>query len=481
MATKNVIAVDLGAESGRVIKVGLDGNNLSMEEVHRFPNVTVQVHDSMYWDTLRLWHDIVTGIGAVEGDVSSIGVDTWGVSWAALDRNGELVANPHHYRDPRTEGMYEWVFERVPRRDIFMRTGIQFMEINTLYQVASFVRANSPVLDMTETFLMFPDLINYWLTGNKVCEFTDVTTTQFYNPILEDWDKETLSKLGIPTHIFPEVVSPGTRIGEYNGIPVITPPSHDTGSAVVAVPTTTRNYAYLSSGTWSLIGLELDKPVISDASYNANVTNEGGAYGTFRFLKNVMGLWLAQQCRATWEQQGKRYSYAELAQMAESAEPFLSFVDPDDEAFLPHGDMPSRIQDYCRRTGQPVPESPAQIIRTVYESLALKYRYALEQMTALAGQSVEVLHIVGGGGKNELLCQMAASATGYKVVSGPTEATAIGNAVVQFIELGEMDNIQQARELLSRIVETKTYEPVNAQAWEGPYQRFLDLSPRNII
>lgn len=470
-----VIAVDLGAESGRVTRIEFDGDQVKLDEVHRFPNVPVQVAGTLHWDVLRLWREIVTGIEGAGAGASAIGVDAWGVDFALLDRDGKLVGNPAHYRDRRTDGMYDWVFARVPRREVFERTGIQFMIINTLYQLASMAATGSAQLGIATTYLAVPDLFNYWLTGEKLCEFTHATTTQVYNPRAGDWDRQMLAQIGIPTEMFGQIVQPGTRIGAYEGIPVIAPASHDTGSAVVAVPTRTDDYAYLSSGTWSLIGLELGSPVINDASYAANVTNEGGVNGTFRLLKNVMGLWIAQQCRATWRGQGNEYSYDDLTRLAQTAEPFRSLIDPDDPAFLPPGDMPTRIRKFCGRTGQPIPESVEQVMRTVYESLALKYRHSIDSMTALSGRSVDRLHIIGGGTQNRLLCQMTADALGRVVVAGPVEATALGNGLVQLISLGEIGSIRQAREVVSRSFSTETYEPKQGNAWEAAYLRFQTL------
>jgi rhamnulokinase len=472
MTTKDVLAVDLGAESGRIIRVGFDGSQFQFEEIHRFPNTPVQTRGTLHWDVLRLWHEITTGIHAAGQDVAGIGVDTWGVDYALLDRDGNLLANPVHYRDSRTDGMPEWVFERVPRRTVFERTGIQFMVINTLYQLASMVRYQSPLLDTAATLLPIPDLFNFWLSGTRSAEFSHASTFQCYNPRVGGWDYETLQAVGFPTDILPPIIQPGTHIGHYNGIPVIAPACHDTGSAVVGVPTTTPDFAYLSSGTWSLIGLEVREPVINDAAYAANVTNEGGAYGTFRLLKNVMGLWLAQQCRATWQQQGTDYSYEQLTSNAMQAEPFRSLIDPDAPEFLPPGDMPARIRAFCQRTGQPQPETTGQIMRTVYESLALKYRYALDKLVDLTGRSVDRLHIIGGGSQNRLLNQMTADATGRVVIAGPVEATALGNAIVQFITLGELDHIAQAREILRQTMGTALFTPKHTADWQAAYERF---------
>lgn len=472
MALKHVIAVDLGAESGRVMQVNFDGKTISVEEIHRFPNTPVFTLGTLHWDVLRLWHEISTGIHNVPAGAASIGLDTWGVDFAALDRQGNLLANPVHYRDLHKEGMFEWVFERLPRRTVFERTGIQFMIINGLYEMARLVRDQSPLLDAIGSVVPIADLFNYWLTGEQSCEYTLATTWQAFNPRSNDWDYETISALGLPKHIFPKVTQPGTKLGEYHGIPVIVSACHDTASAVVAVPTMTPDYAYVSSGTWSLFGLEINEPIINDAAYEANITNEGGVNGTFRLLKNVCGMWIPQQCRATWREEGIDYSYDQLATLAQEAEPYRSLIDVDDPLFLPPGDMPSRIREFCQRSGQPIPESHAQIMRTAYESLALKYRLVLEKLIALRGRNVERLHIIGGGSRNVLLNQMAADAIGRPVIAGPTEATAMGNAIVQLIALGELGSVAQAREILSQHVGMTAYEPKNTSAWDDAYNRY---------
>ncbi len=474
----HVIAVDLGAESGRVMDVQFDGQRLTQTEMHRFGNAPVCVRDTLYWDVLRLWDAIQHGISSVPGGACSIGVDAWGVDFALLDRHGTLVSNPVHYRDARTDGMLEWVFERVPRATVFDRTGIQIMQINTLYQLASLVKNNSPLLEAADSYLSFPDLITYWLSGSKACEFTHATTTQAYNPRRQDWDRETLSELGIPARIFPEIVQPGTRRGTYNGIPVMSPATHDTASAVVAVPTVTENFAYLSSGTWSLLGLELQQPIINEAAYEANVTNEGGFGNTFRFLKNVAGLWIVQQSRVTWAAEGTSYSYDQLTDLAVEAEPFRSLIDPDATDFLAPGDMPSRIRAFCRRTDQPEPESVGQVVRAVFESLALKYRLVLDKMVELAGRPVDRVHIIGGGARNHLLCQMTADSTGREVVAGPYEATALGNAIVQLIALGEIGDLAQARDILSQTQETVRFTPRHVGAGDQVLQRFVGVCGR---
>lgn len=475
MASKSVLAVDLGAESGRVIQAHFDGTHIIMDDLHRFSNTPVYAQNTLYWDVLRLWHNIQKGIAMAGQDAVSVGVDTWGVDFALLDRDGVLLGNPVHYRDKRYDGMMDWVFERMPRRDVFEQTGIQFMQINGLYGLASMVKHGSPVLDAADTLLTIPDLFNYWLSGSKTCEFSHTTTLQVYDPRKSDWARDLLEAVGIPTHILTPVVQPGDKIGTYHQLDVIVPACHDTGSAVVAVPTTTKNYAYLSSGTWSLLGIEVDEPVINDASYEANLTNEGGVYGNYRLLKNIMGLWLAQQCRETWLNQGTEYSYPELVAFAKEAEAFRSFIDPDDNSFLAHGDMPTRIRAYCERTKQPSPESIGQVMRTAFESLAMKYRYVVDLLREISGQSIERLHIIGGGVQNELLCQMAANALGMEVIAGPVEATALGNAIIQFITMGELANIEEARAMLSKTITTTRYEPQEREQWEANYQRFKQI------
>ena len=471
-----VLAVDLGAESGRVMAVEYDGRSFHLQELHRFPNTTVTVRGTLHWDFLRLWRDIQNGIEkGKEVQPASLGVDTWAVDFGLLDSQGHLIGNPVHYRDGRTEGMMECVFSRVPKRDVFAGTGIQFMPINTLYQMMSLVESRSPQLQIADTFLTAPDLLNYWLTGEKVCEFSNATTTQMLSARSGNWAVDLLNRLSIPTHILPEVVPPGTRLGSYEGISVIAPACHDTGSAVAAVPAQSENVAYVSSGTWSLVGLEVEKPVIDEVAFRANVTNEGGVYGTYRLLKNVMGLWIWQQCRATWQQQGEEYSYHELTAMAEAAEAHTAVINPNASVFLSPGDHPQRIRTLCQQSGQPVPETKGAIVRAVLEGLALAYRDVVATLTAVSGRQVEVIHIVGGGSQNELLNQMAADATGLPVVAGPTEATVIGNALVQLITLDELKDIHEARQLVARMEGLKRYEPGNTAGWDEAYTLYKKL------
>ena len=476
MRDKTVLSVDLGAESGRVMAVKFNGRSLQQEELHRFPNTTSTINGTLHWDFLALWNNIKIGIEKGKAlNPASIGVDTWGVDFGLLDKQGNLIGNPVHYRDSRTDEMMARVFDRVPRADVFAQTGIQFMQLNTLFQLMSLVENRSPHLDIADTLLFSPDLLNYWLTGQKVSEFSIASTSQMMNPITGKWATDLLNKLNIPHHFLPEIVPSGTRLGEYEGIPVIAPACHDTGSAVASVPAQSSNFAYLSSGTWSLFGLELPHPVLSDAALTANITNEGGVYGTVRLLKNLMGMWLLQQSRAAWAAQNETLSYAELVEIAQQAQPFRSFINVNDPLFIKHGNMPERIQSYCQQTGQPVPESKGDIVRTILESLALAYRASLDQITAVSTQPVDVVHIVGGGTQNKLLNQMTASATGLPVVAGPIEATVIGNAIVQLIALGEIADLEQGREIVSNLDELHYYQPEETAVWEQEYGRYQRL------
>jgi sugar (pentulose or hexulose) kinase len=473
MTQKTVLAVDLGAESGRVMAVHYDGHSLQLEELHRFSNGPVNVRGTLYWDFLRLWSEIRAGVEKGRSlQPAGIGVDTWGVDFALLDRNGSLLGNPIHYRDDRTEGMMAAVFAKVPREEVFACTGIQFMRINTLYQIMSLVESDSPLLAAAETFLMAPDLINYWFTGTKANEYTAASTSQMLDAQKRSWSSELNKALGIPNHLFQQIVQPGIRLGQYGDIPVFATASHDTGSAVAAVPAATADYCYVSSGTWSLIGLEVPDPYLGDAALQANVTNEGGVYGTIRLLQNSTGLWIVQQCRKAWQKAGAAYNYAQLVDLARGAVPLESFINVNDPVFLPPGDHPHLVQDFCRRTGQNVPETVGEIIRSVLESLAFSYRQTLESLLAVSGREVEVVHIVGGGIQNELLNQMAANATGRPVVAGPIEATVIGNALVQLIAMGELRDLSEGRELVRNMSAWHRYEPQETAAWDEAYQRY---------
>lgn len=470
-----ILAVDLGAESGRVMAVHFDGKALRTEELHRFPNGPVTIRGTFYWDFLRLWSEIQVGIEkGIALQPASLGVDTWGVDFALLDHQGNLIGNPVHYRDERTDKMMELAFSRVTPSEIFAITGIQFIRLNTLYQMLSLVEAGSPQLQIAHTFLTVPDLINYWLTGAKVCEYTEATTTQMLDARTGGWATGLQERLGLPTSIFPEIVPPGTRLGEYRGIPVIAPATHDTGSAVAGVPALEANFGYISSGTWSLVGLEVPKPILSEAARKANVTNEGGVYGTVRLLKNVMGLWIVQQCRAYWAAQGEAYSYSELVTMAAQEKSTGGWIEPDNPLFFSPGDHPNRVQSWNLEHNQPIPQSKGAILRCVLESLAFTYRKVLDAEKQLAGRSIETIHIVGGGSQNALLNQLTADATGRPVLAGPVEATVLGNALVQLITLGEIRDLSEGRQIIASGCSIQQYGPHPGSQWEERYQQFLN-------
>lgn len=493
--THDLLAFDLGAESGRALLGRFDGDRLTLDDVHRFPNTPVRTPDGLQWDVLRLWGEIKQGIALARqqsgANLRSLGLDTWGVDFGLLDRTGALIGNPYHYRDSRTDGRMDAAFAHVPRADIFAQTGIQFMPINTLYQLVALVQQQAPALEIAQTFLTIPDLFNYWLTGRKVCEFSNATTTQCYNPIQRQWALPMLDALGIPTHIFPEIVQPGALLGALlpgvaaevglgEGLPVIAPACHDTGSAVAAAPAAGADFAWISSGTWSIVGAEVPDAVVNEQSLAFNFTNEGGVNHTFRLSKNVAGLWIVQECRRAWARQGADHSYAELTALAAQASPFQALIDPDDLRFLkpsePGDEMPDRVRSLCRETGQPIPESKGEVIRCVLESLSLKYRWVLEKLETLLGRRLNPIHIVGGGTQNGLLCQFTADATGRQVVAGPVEATAIGNLIVQAMALGLVSSLAQGRELVRRSFEVTTYEPATARdAWEAAYARLVTL------
>lgn len=492
MATVNFAAIDLGAESGRVMLGRLEGTRLSLEECHRFSNTPVHVpgvEGALHWDILRLWGDVQYGLAAARqkaaGPLTSLGVDAWGVDFALLGRDRQLLSNPVHYRDDRTDGMLECAFQRIPRSEIFAQTGIQFMPINTLYQLLALVEAHSPILEVAQTFLTIPDLLNFWLTSEIANEFSNATTTQCYNPLTRTWAYSLLANLGIPTNIFGPIIQPGTTLGnlrpslanslQLSTTSVIAPATHDTGSAVAAVPMEAHNAIYLSSGTWSLMGVEVKAPVIDERALALNFTNEGGVNGTFRLLKNIMGLWLVQECRRTWASLGQEYSYAQLTHLAQQAPAFASLVGVSDERFLSPGDMPNRIQAFCRATDQTTPGSVGTIIRCALESLALEYRWVAERLEDLTHQALPVIHVIGGGAQNHLLNQFTADATGRTVLAGPVEATALGNVLVQAVTGGYLASLAEGRSLIRQSFPGQIFQPRTTEAWEAAYQRYLQL------
>jgi rhamnulokinase len=483
----NYLAIDLGAESGRTIVGSLEDDHLTLAETHRFANGPVRLPDGLHWDVLRLWSEIKTGIGIsstkFNKKLDSMGLDTWGVDFALLDKRGALLSNPFHYRDERIDGMLEEAFRCMSAADIFANTGIQFMQINTLYQLLAMSLQKSPLFDVAEKFVTIPDLFNYWLSGEITNEFTNTTTTQCFDPRRRDWATPVLHAMGIPARLFGPVTDSGTPIGTLlprlaeetgaSGVQIVVPACHDTGSAVVAVPALAGNqdFAWISSGTWSIMGAEVFEPHVDERALQYNFTNEGGVFGTWRLSKNIMGLWLVQECRREWAHQGEELSYDEMTRLAAEAGLFLSVIDPDFEGFLHPGDMPSRIQKYCADTNQAVPQTKGQILRIALEGIALKYRLVLERLEELTGKRLGPIHIIGGGTKNRLLNQFAADATCRVVITGPVEATAIGNILMQAIGLKHLGSLAEARSVVRTSFTPEAYEPQKAADWDDAYSR----------
>jgi len=466
------LAIDLGAETGRAILGTLEGGRLSLEELHRFPNSAVRLPTGLYWDTLRLFHEIRHALSICgrerKLDLDGIGIDTWGVDFALLGADGALIDNPRHYRDTRTNGMLEKTFGVAPREEIFEETGIQFMPINSLYQLHVMLLGGSPALNAAAKLLFMPDLFNYWLTGEMRAEVSIASTSQFYNPVKKQWASVLLRRLDLPERILPEIVSPGTLLGtllpeiaEASGLssntPVYATACHDTASAVAAVPAEGDGWCYISSGTWSLMGVEVDAPIINEQSLALNFTNEVGAGNKIRLLKNIAGLWLLQECRRAWALDGHEYSYEELSKLAAAAAPAGTLIDPD--AFLEPGRMPQRIAEYCRAHGHEAPDRPGKMTRLILESLAATYRKVLVNLETLLNRPILRVHIVGGGSRSQLLNQLAANATGRSVISGPTEATAAGNILVQAIGAGAVSGLSEARQIVKRSFPLQTFEP----------------------
>ena len=496
---KHYLALDLGAESGRAILGTLTNGRIELSEVHRFltgpetlptmyPNLLEAAEGkdtSLVWDFVRFWHEIKASIrkAAKQAKLKSIGVDTWGVDFALLDKKGHLISFPYHYRDSRTNGMMEEAFKRLPRERIYEITGIQFMQLNTLFQLVAMSSKESPLLKTADKLVMVPDLINYWLTGKVAAEFTEATTSQCFDTRNGCWSDEILSAMDIPRHIFPEIIMPGTVLGpmrrslmEEVGCEsiVIEPPTHDTGAAVCAVPARDEHFAWISSGTWSIVGMNSPKPVINEESYKNNFTNEGGIDGSFRFSKNVMGLWIIQQCRQQWKNEGKDYSYSELTDMAAKADALKTIVDPDHGDFLLMGNMVDKVIDYCRKTKQPIPTNEGELVRAVLQGLAMRYRNVVQKLEEMSGKKLSTIHIVGGGTQNQLLNQLTADAMGRKVVTGPVEATAIGNLIVQAIGNGDIANWQEGIAVIRDSFDIETYTPGDRGQWDKAYLKFKD-------
>lgn len=481
--TKKVLAIDFGASSGRAIVGIFDGERVSLEEIHRFSNDPVILGGTMYWDVLRLFHEIKQSlIKAKPYDVESVAIDTWGVDFGLIDKDGRLIDNPVHYRDARTNGMLDEAFKLIPKDNFYNATGNQFMEINTAFQLLSLVKNRPELLERADKMLLMPDLFSYFLTGEKKAERSIASTTQLFDQNTKDWSRETVKALGINEEILPEITESGSVIGtlskelceelDIKPIKVIAVCGHDTQSALVAAPANNNDFAFLSSGTWSLLGTELDEPIINEKSLALNVTNEQGYAGKTSFLKNIIGLWLIQESRRQWIREGMEYSFMELETLAKEAEPFKCFIDPDAPEFTPAGNIPKRIREYCEKSGQYVPQTVGEIMRCIYESLALKYKAAISELEECTGKKFETLYMIGGGTKDKFLSALTANSCGITVSSGPVEATAMGNVLIQLMAQGEVENLSRAREIVRVSEKISYFEPENTDEWEKAYEKY---------
>lgn len=483
---KRVLAFDFGASSGRAMLGSYGQNGIELREVHRFSNDPVYVNGTLYWDVLRLVHEIKQGIlKAKEIGFDSIGIDTWGVDFGLLDEEGNLIENPVHYRDRRTEGMLENVLNEVSREELYEITGNQFMEINTLFQLRSLVLRRPELIERAETMLMMPDLLNYILTGVMATEYSIASTSQMLDAREKKWAYSLLDKLSIPHRLLTEIIPTGTKIGnltskiceelQVESVPVIAVAGHDTQCAMAAVPSELEDFIFLSCGTWSLLGTELAAPIMNEKTVRYDITNEGGYGGKTSFLKNIIGLWLIQESRRQWKREGMDYGFGELEELAEAETPFHCFIDPDAPEFVAPGDVPERICAYCRRTGQPVPETIGQIVRCIDESLAMKYRIVLSEIQDCTGKEYQTIHIVGGGAQSRLLCQMTANACGMRVIAGPIEATVLGNIAIQLVACGAVSGISEVRSVLKNNGDIVTYEPEKGQEWQQAFNRYQKI------
>jgi len=492
MPSLNTVAVDFGASGGRTTLGRFDGNVLKVRTVHQFPNGPVEIDGHLHWDFSRLLSELKIGLTksaqSTDERLASLAVDTWGVDYGLLDSAGELLEDPYHYRDLRTEGMYRRAFERIPAGKIFAKTGLAFLPFNTIYQLLA-AKVHSPgVLDRTETMLMLPDLFAYFLTGKRLTEYTDGTTTQLVDVKRRDWSWEIIRALGIPEGIFTPIEYPPTVRGELtdsikeetglSSLKVIAVAGHDTASAVVGTPLADEGSVYLSCGTWSLLGVEIDAPIINDAVREWNFTNEGGTDGRYRLLRNIAGLWILQECKREWDLEGRTADYSELIGLGRRSEGFRSFVDPDADLFASPGEMPDKIAGFCRRTGQDVPETQGQIVRCALESLALKYRWAIDKLREIVDRPITCLHVVGGGSRNELLNEFTASALNLTVFAGPAEATTIGNIMIQLRGLGEVKSLDEARRIVRGSFPMRTYRPHETDSWDEAYERYRRMMRR---
>ncbi len=486
---KKVLAFDAGGGSTRILQIGFDGSKLSIEQIARYVNGPILAGRCLYWDILGIWRDMKEGLRkalSLDNDIASLGIDTWGNDFVLLDKKGYMIENPYSYRDNRTAGLVEEVNGIIGGMQLYARNGVQQVRMNTMYQMYHLVKDRPYIFDVSEKFLFIPDFLAYYLTGEKYNEYTAATISQLYSYNKNGWDDELMRKLGIPQKLFSPIVMPGTVIGrisqqlcEDEGIKPLrltAVGSHDTGSAVAAVPSLSSHPLYISSGTWSIVGTETDGPVINEEAYKFNCANEGGVNGRIRLLKNVMGLWILQETQRILSVNGRRYSFSELASLAGSAKPFASVIDPDAEVFYEPTDMPESIRNYCIKTGQKAPEDTGSLVRTILESLSFKYRYVIEALERITGHRYETINIVGGGSQNALLNAFTANCCNRPVYAGPSEATALGNGIVQLISLGEISDYDQARNIIRSSFAPEIYTPCDTDRWDEAYNRFLKVT-----
>lgn len=484
---KRVLSFDFGASSGRAMMATLENGKIDMQEIHRFSNDPVVVNGRMYWDVLRLFFEIKAGITKAvnSGGFDAIGIDTWGVDFGMLDKNGRLLGNPVHYRDTRTEGIPEKVFEIIPKDELYSLCGTQLMNFNTIYQLMYLKLYEPELLELTDKILLMPDLFAYMLTGVMRAEATNVSTTNLFEPYKRDWHRDIIKRLGLPENIFPSVIEAGEELGLLSDeiceelgcdkVPVIAVATHDTASAVAATPSLSDDFVYISCGTWSLFGIENETPILTEAAAEANFANEGGFKGTTRFLKNIMGLWLIQESRRQWRREGVEVGFDTLEKEALEAEPFRCFIDVDNQAFAPAGNLPRRVKEFCERTGQYVPQTRGEIMRCIYQSLAMKYKYTFNGLHGLSGKDYNRINMLGGGIKDKLLCQLTADACGCEVLAGPTEATVMGNIAVVYYALGEIEDFKAIRQTVINSTDLKQYLPTNSEAWDKAYEDYKKI------
>ncbi|RPI63496.1 MAG: rhamnulokinase [Planctomycetaceae bacterium] len=483
-AMRTYLAIDLGAESGRVVRGRLGGGSITLEEIRRFPTGTVSILGRKHWNLIRLYEEMLAAFRAVggSGGAESVGVDSWGVDFVLLGEDGQPTGLPFAYRDGRTDGIMEKFFQIVPAAQVYAATGIQFMQFNTLFQLFAMAQAKSPQLSAARSLLMIPDYFHHLFGGGSVTEFTNASTTACLNVHTRQWDFDLLGRPGIPSHIFQRLVQPGTPVGRLTqelqsltgmgDIPIIAPATHDTASAVAAVPAEGDDWAYISSGTWSLMGVEIPRPLATQQARAFNFTNEGGVNGMTRLLKNVVGLWLVQQLRAGFD---VSYDYPALMELASQAQAFRSLIDPADARFLAPQSMPQAFADFCRCTNQPVPETPGQYVRCALESLAMQYRLVLGQLRQMQDRPINRIHIIGGGSKNTLLCQLTADACGLPVLAGPAEGTALGNLIIQAMSLGHISSLAEGRAIIRNSFELVEYQPQPNRRLDAAWENFMSL------